>query len=210
MRETKRMIALRYWLLGKNFNMALAAMELGTSVHTGVRKDGFTPEFDHQISIAHYVRTLPNLRYPEETIATVFLHDAREDGGVQDHTIRDLCGSLVADSVWNMTKEWQGVKRNEDELFAMMAEDPIASIGKGSDRGHNFKTMPGVFSLPKQANYLLEAEQRIVPMIKKARRNFPDQEPAYENIKYLLRTQIDTIRAYLPEELTAELKVIAS
>jgi (p)ppGpp synthase/HD superfamily hydrolase len=97
----KRQISLRYWPQGRQWFQALEALEFGKSHHTGVRKDGFTPEFDHQISIAHFVRTLaPSLEFPEETISTVFLHDVREDYGVSDEEIRDQFGSQVATSCY--------------------------------------------------------------------------------------------------------------
>ena len=54
-------VALRYWLHGKSYYKALNAMSFATLYHTGVRKDNITPEFHHQISIASYLRTLPNL-----------------------------------------------------------------------------------------------------------------------------------------------------
>ncbi len=76
-----------------------------------------------------------------------------------------------------------------------MATDPIASIGKGGDRMHNLQSMIGVFTKDKQKNYVTEAENKIIPMLKLARRNFPQQELAYENIKLVLNTQMQLIKA---------------
>ena len=73
----------------------------------------------------------------------------------------------------------------------MMAYNPLASIAKGVDRMHNFQSMSGVFDLDKQQRYMEETEQYIIPMLKEARKNFPEQEPVYQNIKHVLRTQIE-------------------
>lgn len=187
----KREIALRYWLQGREFYLALEAMEFAKGFHTGVRKDGITPEFDHQISIGHYVRSLiTSLQFPEGTLATVFLHDVREDYGVSKEEIESRFGRDIGNSVEAMTKEFRGVKKPIGLVFEQIANDPRASIAKGADRFHNFASMVGVFSIPKQKEYIKEGEE-----LKTARRLFVRQEPAYENIKTMLTSQINLIKA---------------
>jgi (p)ppGpp synthase/HD superfamily hydrolase len=197
----KRQVSLRYWLQGREWFQALEALEFGKSHHTGVRKDGFTPEFDHQISIAHFVRTLaPSLEFPEETISTVFLHDVREDYGVSDEELRDQFGSQVANAVAAMTKTFRGERQPEQMVFNQIALDPIASIAKGADRIHNFNSMVGVFTADKQLSYIHEAETYFFPMLKKARRLHVRQEPGYENIRHMLQSQIRLIQAIHEKE----------
>lgn len=190
---SKREISLRYWLQGREFYRALEAMDWAMEYHTGVRKDGVTPEFDHQISIAHYARTLPCLRNTEDTLITVMLHDLREDYNVSDEEVMQRFGPTVALAVEAMTKTFRGVKGNEAEVFAKIAANPIASIAKGADRVHNLDSMIGVFTPVKQAQYVDETVNLFLPMLKIARRRFPDQEPAYENIKHMLNSQIKLI-----------------
>lgn len=200
-RFKKKALTLRQYLHGAGYFHALVAMEFASKYHVGTRKDGETPEFDHQVSIALFALTLPSLRYREEIIATIFLHDVREDYHVTDAEVRALFSSdpafadRVARAVENMTKEWRGVKKDEKLLFEAMAADEIASIAKGCDRIHNFQSMVGVFKLEKQKAYIAEAEELFFPMLKGARRNFPHQAMAYENIKHMLRSQIELIEA---------------
>lgn len=193
--NAKLMISMRYWLLGREYYNAIDAMEFALQFHTGFRKDGVTPEFEHQVNIAHYVRTLSGVMYPEETLSTVFLHDVREDYGVEDSEIRNRFGNMVADAVDAMTKEFRGVRRSEEHVFATIANNPIASIAKGGDRIHNLNSMVGVFSTEKQKAYVDEAKTYFFPMLKTARRQFPKQEAAYENIKHMLTTQITLVEA---------------
>lgn len=47
MSAQKRLVSLRYWLIGRRYFTALEAMEFAAAHHTGFRKDGKTPEF-HQ------------------------------------------------------------------------------------------------------------------------------------------------------------------
>ena len=47
----KLLVSLRYWLLGREFYTALKAPRYAADYHTGLRKDGVTPEFEHQLRI---------------------------------------------------------------------------------------------------------------------------------------------------------------
>jgi (p)ppGpp synthase/HD superfamily hydrolase len=197
----KKLLTLRQQFVGARYHHALAALEFAHRFHTGLRKDGVTPEFQHQIEIALFALTLPDLMFREEVIATILLHDVREDYDITDREIRDLFfqdsefAIRVARAVENMTKVFRGVKKNEAALFDAMGQDPIASIAKGCDRMHNLQSMVGVFKLAKQKAYIQEVHDLFLPMLKKARRLFPHQVNAYENIKHILQSQIQLIEA---------------
>lgn len=195
--ETDKKIAImRAWLLGRQYHLALQALEFGLDHHTGLRKDGCTPEFDHQISIALFVKTLvSSLDYPEETIAAVFLHDIPEDTNVGHEEIEVRFGKRVATSVRYLTKKHRGIASPVYIYYREMVNDAIASIVKGCDRMHNIQTMQGVFDKPKQNAYIKDTEEYVLPMLKTCRRFFTTQEPAYENIKGILLTQIELIKA---------------
>jgi (p)ppGpp synthase/HD superfamily hydrolase len=198
MSYVKERIALRYWLIGRGYHEAGEAMKLAAQYHVKTRKDGVTPEFAHQVAISHYLRTLEgSLLYPEKTIVVALLHDIREDYDLDDHVIRVPFGDMVADSVDRVTKEFRGVRRNDEELFVRIGEDPIASIVKLGDRINNQDTMLGVFPLEKMTSYMDETERLFLPMLKRARRNFPRQEAAYENAKQQLESQFRLYRAFV-------------
>jgi (p)ppGpp synthase/HD superfamily hydrolase len=194
----KQRAALRYWLLGAEYHKASAALEFAERYHTGTRKDGTTPELAHQVAIASYVRTLRSgLRHPEETLATCLLHDVREDYDIPDEVIRTLFGDLVANAVGTMTKVFEGVERDPEDVFAAIEADPIASVAKLADRSNNLGSMVGVFSQAKMREYIAETELYFLPMLRAARRRFVDQEPVYENAKWLLHSQLDLLGAVL-------------
>lgn len=206
----KRMIALKFWLQGKGYTKALRALDINRRMFTGVRKDGLTPEFDHHVVQVQYMRTLlPHLMFPEETLCAIFFHDTPEDCGVSYGEIRAAFpedpefGNRVAQAVQRVTKKWRGEVYEENSLFAAMAECPISSLVKGGDRFHNLQSMMGVFSLDKQRRYLEETEHFILPMLKDAERRFPEQEPAYKNIRTILKMQVALYRHFL-EKLAAK------
>lgn len=199
----KLRISLKYWLLGmsqidKDFLKCVEALEFASKFHTGVRKDGITPEFEHQLTITHYLRTLMgSFKYPSETLCVSLLHDTPEDYDISFDDISNKFGSRVSRSTELITKFYKGHKKTNEEYFSGIASDEIASICKGGDRIHNLQSMVGVFSKEKQIEYIKEAEEFILPAIRKAKHNFPSQEMAYENIKLMMNSQIQLIKSTL-------------
>lgn len=194
-RFEKAELSLRYFLIGKGFIQALKAMEFAKELHTGYRKDGLTPEFHHQICIAQYIRTLPDLIDMERCLTDAFLHDTVEDKEVTIDEVRDSFGADIAQDVCLLSKEVEGAKKDLKMYFVGLMRNPYVSIVKGADRVHNHQSMVGVFTLDKQKSYIVETEEHIIPVLKVARRKFPEQEAAYENIKYMLRSQIELVQA---------------
>lgn len=197
-RHDKQKIAMRVWLDGR-YALAGDAMELVAEVEQGVRKDGVTPKFHHQLSVARLIYTLePHFMFPEETLAVAFLHDLLEDHGNKwtREMLEARFGKRIADAVWVLTKKSNGLTKSPELYYGEIAKCPIASLVKLADRAHNVQTMVGVFTYEKQGLYVQEVEQHYYPMIKAARRAFPQQYPAYENLKILLRCQCHLIEAF--------------
>lgn len=195
--HAKERIALRHWLLGREWFKAAEAMTWAEGYHTGVRKDGVTPEFNHQVQIALYLATLtPHLLHPEDTITTAFAHDVCEDFDVEFSVVEGLFGGRVAQATHSVTKVHKGFKRHPAEVMAAQANDPIGSVVKGADRIHNQSTLAGVFGNAKILEYIEETETYILPMLKQARQKFPAQSAAYQNERIMLRTQNATLRHF--------------
>lgn len=196
--HSKLFISMRYFLIGRQMHTALRALEYASEFHTGTRKDKVTPEYHHQLSIAHYLRTMENhIDYVESTFAAAFLHDTVEDSGVAPEEVERHFGTVVRDAVLLLTKEFRGVKKSPQEYFGAIADCPIASLVKGADRINNIQSMGGVFLPVKQRQYIDETTAYILPMLKVARRKFTTQEGAYMNIKMMLQSQIQLIEASL-------------
>lgn len=197
----KIQVATRYMLLGMaqqnpDYYVALEAMEFASNFHDGTRKDGVTPEFQHQLGIFSYLRTMHHhLELPAQTFAAAFLHDVAEDYDIGFDELEQLFGVDIALAVRLLTKKHRGATVPADTYFDLIAENPVASVVKGADRINNLQSMLGVFSAEKQASYCEEAQKRFLPMLKVARRRFPRQEAVYENIKLMMKSQITLISA---------------
>ncbi len=125
------------------------------------------------------------------------MHDVVEDYDVTYDTLVKLFGVQIADAVMKMSKVIKGVKVPAEIYFPNLATCPIASAAKGCDRVHNLMTMVGGFKPEKQSSYIDETMDFVVPMLKEARRTFPEQEPLYENIKFVMTNQIILYREML-------------
>lgn len=192
------------WLHGQGWFNAIRALHFAEEYHCGFRKDGITPEFSHQVHIALYLTTLaPYFRHGEEVIATALLHDVCEDYDVTFEEIGASFGLIVRKSVTAMTKDYQGERLPAEHVTQLQADDEIASISKGADRIHNQSTAIGVFSASKIEEYVEETRSYILPMLKAARKNFPHQSGAYQNIKTVLTSQVAALEALTVQERIA-------
>jgi (p)ppGpp synthase/HD superfamily hydrolase len=203
-RYQKVSITLKSYLKGKGFHKALEAFEFGREKHsklgTGFRKDGKTPNFQHQIEICLFLMTLKEVEDEETTLIAGLLHDVREDADVEDEVIANKFGRKAADAVEKLTKEFKGVKKSSEDYFDKLATCPIASLVKLADRIHNFSSMVGVFTIPKQEHYVFEVKTYFYPLIKKARNNFPHQHMSYHGMGTFLKNMCKTVEAVLVAE----------
>ena len=199
----KTRTALRYQIMGRAsanplWFLASQALDLGLEHHTGFRKDGATPEFQHQVAIALHLLTMEKyLRDAPRTIAGALLHDLGEDHSdkISFEEIGERTDRIIEADCRLLAKEYRGVKKTPEAYFEPLAANFRVSVIKGGDRVHNLSTMAGVFNLLKQIAYCDETEEHFFKFLKLARRNFPDQEPIYENLKFTMRTQIKIFRS---------------
>lgn len=186
----KGLIAMRSWLVGKNYQLSLAAMSLARGVHTGKRKDGVTPEFQHQLGVTYYLRTVHQLlMFPDVTIAAGFLHDSVEDGFIRIEDVASLNSVETQKAVAALNKRGISTAR----YYTNIANNAVASIVKAADRMHNHQSMVDVFTIDKQRMYVLETTKYVLPMLKRAQEKFIMQHEAYENARHILKCQVDLI-----------------
>jgi (p)ppGpp synthase/HD superfamily hydrolase len=139
--------------------------------------------------------TLKDLKNEEQIFTCALLHDVMEDKNIPVEVMNQEFSPEITKIVLTLSKKYQGTKKDYKTYFAEISNCPVASIVKGADRIHNLQNMVGVFSIPKQQEYAQEVEDYFLPMIKKASYKFPEQTGAYLNIKHLLKSQLELLRA---------------
>jgi (p)ppGpp synthase/HD superfamily hydrolase len=179
--------ALKNYLLGRGYHQALTALGYANNHHTGFRKDGFTPEFHHQVRIAFSVLTLRDVTNEELCVTLSFLHDTPEDKNVSHAALCKLFGEEVATKACILDKNQHAT---EEACMAAIAQDSECSIVKGADNGDNVQSMVGVFSKEKIASYIMRTQTSILPMLKIAASLHPEQTFAYAGLRSRLKDQI--------------------
>lgn len=197
--------ALKYFLIGRGYKQAIKALGFAERLHVGMRKDGKTPEFHHQVRIALSVSQMRDLLHEERSIVVSLLHDVLEDYPVTREDLEREFGAEVADSVWRMTKKTADLIKQKTTYMSELALDPVSSIVKGCDRTDNLQTMIDVFSVEKMTSYAEEARSSILPMLKRASKFFPEQIHAYQAVTLTIKRQLQFIKNYIDVQLALEL-----
>lgn len=188
----------RYWLLGKaennpDYYLTVRAFETALKYHTGVRKDNVTKEVYHQLNIFSMLRTMDALvKTPHIVLAVGLLHDTYEDYPESHKELESEFPELMSYLI-RVSKIRDGEKISYEQYFGEMASCSVTSIVKVVDRVHNLSTMSGVFSYSKEGDYVKDVYTWFYPMIKDARRKFPEQEPAYEMLRSILALEVNLI-----------------
>ncbi len=196
-RFSKLYIALKFRCLGLGYDQALKALEKARVIHDGMRKDNVTPEFQHQIEIALHIFTLSGVRERQAAIVCALLHDTPED--YPDAVPREWFVENFGGDNWRRL-QWlnKNLWKDSDTYFYQLSDDPIAALVKGADRVNNFQSMlRGNFSVDKQARYAQEVADYFLPMLKAARKKFPDYIDAFYSLEFMLKSQLEFVLAYV-------------
>lgn len=197
-KNKKLRIAVYHTMVGKCFFTACKAFQHAETIHNGMRKDGVSTEFSHQIWIASFILTLSlDSSFMEKLLIAVFYHDTCEDKDMSREELAKLYGEDIANIIWCLTKEWRGHKLTSEEYFNRLMSCIEAILVKAVDRIHNLKTMIGVFSKEKMLNYCKETREIHIPMLKQARHCYPEYTMLLHNLESILIIQVDTVEGLL-------------
>lgn len=183
-------------LADPDYNELRRLLTFCEGIHTNTRKDG-SREFSHQLEMIAYAITLHNqLTDPLSVYCAILVHDVLEDYPEQR-------GAMLAEfpSVVDLSnrlakyKDANGVTYTN--YFDSLSKCPVCSIVKLIDRIHNLSTAPGVFSVAKLREYCVETEGYYFELIRACKLRYENRS-VYENLKFVLTTQVNTIQALLP------------
>lgn len=198
----------------------IKAYRLAEETHTGFRKDGITPILQHQLSICLYLKTISAyFNDPIEVFVLALLHDVYEDHPEKIQTLyedfpeyyekvktlskktflQQKDGVVLPLEDFGMIKGAEIVEIGKEypTYFKEIFQAPSCSLVKLTDRLHNSATMIGVFSKEKMLSYVQEIEVYFLPSLKNARKLYPFQRNAYENLKSVLLIQLETVKGLL-------------
>lgn len=169
------------------------ALTLAEKYHGDKQRKNGAPELSHQLAICSYLRTLHrSLIRPDLIFIVALLHDTYEDYPKSETEIADQFPEAYP-YIKRISKIRDGAKISSDQYFGEMQDCPVCSVVKLADRMTNISTMIEVFDEAKQDHYLNDLTTHFFPMLKHAKRKFPEQDSVYENLKSVLHLQKNTI-----------------
>lgn len=215
----KQKIAIEYTLRGlasidKNYSKVLRAFEIAKTYHSGIRKDGKTPEFKHQLNIVGSILNyLEMLIDPIGTLIAALMHDVIEDyskgskvwdkeeererlSGLPFYNTDDLrreFGDAAVQSNNCLSKVINGFKKEPEQYFFEMGYNVSALIAKSEDRDDNLNSMYSVFTIGKQKDYAMEVFKYFIPALKEGEKNHPEQAQVYQMLKSRLKRKAQSV-----------------
>lgn len=191
-------------LANKEFFNVRKALVYAEKIHCHQRKDG-TPEFSHQLEMLGIALSFHALLLnPYDVYMAIILHDTIEDYPEYQQEIHEIFPDVVKYSrilskFTDSVRGFQDPESNEStyyEYFDNISNCEVCSVVKLIDRVHNLSTAPGVFSTNKIEEYCNEVDKYFIDMMKNSKDKF-NQRTVYEILKFMLQTEVNTIRAFL-------------
>lgn len=173
----------------------IRALELGLELHTGLRADGVTPEFSHPLEMTHFMTTIERLipSDPERALIDGLLHDTGEDKRTGFPLIEKTFRPEILADCRLLAKfdasNPEMPKKDLDSYYLGLLDSPFALFTKGVDVMHNLGTMPGAFSPKKQREQLAEKRDRILVVLKKGRKRYPEWKDAFQLLKHIINVE---------------------
>lgn len=141
----------------------------------------------------------------DTVLAVCLLHDVCEDCGIAPEDLP--FSSNVREAVALLTKKalpkgaTKEERRARDEAYySGIRTSATASIVKGLDRCNNVALMSLSFSRKKLAEYIIETQTYVYPILDHLRHSDQAYSDAVFLIQYQLRSTIETIKALLNQE----------
>ena len=191
--EEKMYTYLKGFAMGRGWSETMQALNYARKLHKGQARKSGEAYIIHPLTMACQAVSMGV--NDDNIVAAILLHDVVEDCGV---SVNDLpVNKEVKEAVNLLTyvkpekyKERDGegpsilvVKNN---YYDAISKNRIASIVKLFDRCHNVSSMAGVFTKEKLDDYIEETETFVLPLIRKAKEEFPE----YQNVLFVLKYHI--------------------
>ena len=175
-----------------NLHQTLKVLPYARKLHEGQLRKGKDklPYIYHPLLIACHALALG--LDDDSIISTALLHDVCEDCGI---TAEELpVDEFTKETVACLTKK-SGI--DTQQYYQEISENRTATMIKLLDRCNNISGMATAFSKARMAEYILETERFVYPLLKKAKCEYPMYSNQLFLIKYHMTSVIETIKRLL-------------
>jgi len=164
--------------------------------------DGSTekiPYINHPLLMACHGLSLGFL--DDDLISALLLHDVCEDCGVlvEDLPVNENTQMIV--SLVTKTDDFHSSEEGPLRYYKGISENTNACIVKVLDRCNNLSGMTSCFTDKHMAEYIIETEEYILPLLEKVSAEHPEKAAQMFLLKYHINSLIDSIRHYMARKL---------
>lgn len=172
----------------RGLSQTLVSLPFMREKHAGQTRRGMTgrdPYIVHPLTLARHALAMGLA--DDDLLAALLLHDVVEDSDTRPEELP--AGPRVREAVRLVSINTYGGPKDrvKPAYYAAIAQHPLASMVKCFDRCNNVCCMSDGFSREKIADYIVETETYILPLLDAAGR-----EPAWREAVWLLRYQLHT------------------
>ncbi len=167
------------------------------NLHNGQTRKGHdhVPYIYHPLLVACHAIALG--LSDDDLISTALLHDVCEDCGITPEELP--VNEATRRSIALLTNKQGKSPEVLDAYFKGIASDRIATMVKLIDRCNNVSEMASAFPADKMRIYIVETEEWVYPLIKYAKKAYPECEAQIFVIQYHLKSVLETVKHMLGE-----------
>ena len=194
---------IRGYANGRGMKQTLCALSFAREKHEGQLRKSGDPYSVHPLTMACHALSLGI--NDDDVIATILLHDVCEDCGVPlsalpvNDTVRRGVELMTFSVMEGETKESAKVR-----YYNLTPQSREAAITKLIDRCHNVSSMAGTFSKQKLRAYIDETRQYVLPLLRRIKRQYPEDSDFLFVLKYHITSVVDAIDETLKASDAAE------
>lgn len=200
--EDNMFTRVRSFALSEGLNETVRALEYMRRQHSGqFRKQAFfTAEkiayINHPLLMCCQAHAF-GIR-DDALLSAILLHDVVEDTGVSveelpfSDEVRKIVSLVSFHIREGMTKE-----ESKKDYYKKIRQNGKACVVKAIDRCNNVSTMSGSFSRDKMAEYIMETETYVFPVLDTLKNEYPEYNDLAFLIKYQLLALLETIKCLL-------------
>ena len=194
---------IRGYANGRGMKQTLCALSFAREKHEGQLRKSGDPYIVHPLTMACHALSLGI--NDDDVIATILLHDVCEDCGVPlsalpvNDTVRRGVELMTFSVMEGETKESAKVR-----YYNLIPQSREAAITKLIDRCHNVSSMAGTFSKQKLRAYIDETRQYVLPLLRRIKRQYPEDSDFLFVLKYHITSVVDAIDETLKASDAAE------
>ena len=185
---------LRGFATGAKMIETIKALSFSRKKHEGQLRKSGDPYIIHPLTMACNAVSMGI--NDDNTVAAILLHDICEDCGISpemlpvNSDVRRIV-ELLTFSIMN--GEDKDTAKNR--YYNMILHSKEATIIKLIDRCHNVSSMAGTFSDEKLKAYIEETKTYVLPLLSRAKEEYPDVSDVLFMLKYHIISVIGSIEA---------------